>query len=402
MIKKLRIKFVLIMMTIFTIMLTIILSMIIQFTKMNMEQISIQTLNQLATNPLLLIRPADDINTYLPYFSLRLDENGAIAETISNYNNFSDSAYLQQIVNESIAGCENMGVLEKYNLRFVRVTTTNEQLFIFADISNETATLQTLTRNCLVIGIFSFIVFFGISILFANWAVSPIEKAWEQQKRFVADASHKLKTPLTIISTNAELIQSAELNGDKKAKFADIIQTTAAHMCNLVEGMLELSRIDNGLMKTNMSTLDFGLLTQKNTYIFEPLYYERELTLHSEIATNVFVKGSEYYLNQVLEILLDNAMKYAYSNTEITLKLMVTHTGCLLSVSNHGNALSPEDLKNIFKRFYRADKNQNVSGSYGLGLSIAKSILDEHRGKIWAEYSDEIITFFVRIPTVSQ
>lgn len=400
MIKKLRIKFILIMMTIFTIMLTVILGMIIQFTKLNLERNSVQMLDRLASNPLYLIRPTDDFDVHLPYFSTRIDDKGNIMDSSSSFYNLSDTAYLQKVVSASQNIPGKIGVLKDYNLRFKRVSTPKEQFMIFADMSNETTTLKTLTRNCFFIGIFSFLIFLGISIFFANWAVKPVDTAWKQQKQFIADASHKLKTPLTIILTNTELIQSSEVDEISKRKFTDTIQTTAKNMGSLVEGLLELSRIDDGSINTNMSSLDFSILTQKNILIFEPLYYEKGLDLHSEIAENLFVKGSEHYLNQVLEILLDNALKYAYENTEVMLKLVATHTGCLLSISNYGNTISQDDIKNIFKRFYRADKNQNVAGSYGLGLSIAESILEEHRGKIWAESKDELNTFFVRIPTV--
>lgn len=401
MIKQLRIKFVLIIMTIFTVMLTVILGMTIHFTKLNMERNSMQMLDKLATNPLHMIRPADDFDVHLPYFSIRIDDKGNIMDSISSYYNLSDKAYLQNVVSASENVSGKIGVLKEYNLRFMRVSTPKEQFVIFADMSNETATIKTLTRNCMFIGIFSFILFLGISIFFANWAVKPVDKAWKQQKQFIADASHKLKTPLTVILTNTELIQSSDVTESNKRKFADIIQNTAKNMCSLVEGLLELSRIDNGSMKTNMSLFDFSQLTQKATYVFEPVYYEKGLELCSEIAENICIKGSEAHLNQVLEILLDNALKYAYANTDVHLKLTAAHTNCLLSVSNKGDVIAQEDLKNIFKRFYRADKNQNVAGSYGLGLSIAESIVDEHGGKIWVESKDEINTFFVRIPTVN-
>lgn len=407
MLKKLKIKFVCINMTIITLMLVFILCMVVQFTKQGMEQDNIRMMEQMASNPLYLIKPTDNIDIRLPYFSVRLDHNGAFMESLSSYYDTSDHEFLNEVIHVSDGIPERIGVIPEYDLRFMRVMTPTDQFVIFVDISNEVTTIDHLTETCIAIGIFSFFVFLGISIFFANWAVKPVDLAWTQQKQFIADASHELKTPLTVILTNAEMLQTTDYNVAARSHFTENIQTMANHMRSLVEGLLELSRIDNGAVKAVATVLDFSSIVEHAVCIFEPLYFENSLMLEENIAPGIELKGSEDHLKQILDVLLDNALKYADPQTTVQIKLETLENKhrlqkrchyCLLSVASRGDTISSEDLKNIFKRFYRADKSRSRDGSYGLGLSIAESIVTEHHGKIWAESQNGVNTFYVKLP----
>lgn len=139
-------------------------------------------------------------------------------------------------------------------------------------------------------------------------------------------------------------------------------------------------------------------LVEDDLLLFEPLYFERELVLSASVEENIKIKGSASHLRQVLDILLDNAMKYSAPQGEVRLELKRQGNGCLLSVASPGDAISQQDLKNIFKRFYRLDKARSRDGSYGLGLSIAQGIVLEHGGRIWAESENGINTFCVHLP----
>lgn len=397
MIKKLRLKFVCINMTIITIMLTLILCMVVQFTKRGMEQADIQMLQEISANPLYLARPADNSEVRLPYLSISLDGQGELSGIHGSYPDLSDDRLFEELIRVSSSTPENTGVLEEYNLRYLRAQTPSGQFLIFIDITTELSTMESLTRNCILIGIFSFLLFLGISIRLANWAVRPVEQAWTQQKQFIADASHELKTPLTVILTNAELLQSPEYNSDRKEQFVLSIQTMGKQMQKLVESLLELSRIDNGSIKTVMRNFNISELTETCLCLFEVSFFENGLTLESKIENGIRVTGSESHLKQVIEILLDNTLKYASPQSQVQVKLEKQRASCLLSVSTQGDAISEDDLKNIFHRFYRIDKSRS-SGSYGLGLSIAQRILEEHHGKIWAESRDGRNVFFVRLP----
>lgn len=397
MLKKLRIKFVCINMSIITIMLIFILCTVIHFTRQNMEHADIQMMQEIASDPLSLTRPAYPSELCLPYFSLKVNNNGDLLETSSIYYNLSDNDFFDKLVDASFSIPENTGLLKDYDLRFMHITTPTAHFLIFLDISTEISTLNNLIWNCVLIGIFSFFIFLGISIFFANWAIKPVDQAWAQQKQFIADASHELKTPLTVILANAELMQSSDYNTEQKNHFAHNIRTMAKQMRELIEGMLELSRIDKGSMKTIMRNTDFSTLAENSIYLFEPLYFESGLDLNYRIEPGIHVKGNEMYLKQVIDILLDNALKYAAPSSQVEVKLQKQRLDCILSVSNLGNAIEEADLKNIFRRFYRLEKSRSYNGSYGLGLSIAESIVTDHHGKIWAESKDGVNTFFVRL-----
>ena len=172
-------------------------------------------------------------------------------------------------------------------------------------------------------------------------------------------------------------------------------------MRGLVEGLLELARVDNGAVKANFISLDLSTLAEEEMLPFEPLFFEKGLTLTTELIGSIRVRGSAAHLRQVLGILLDNAMKYASPGGEVVVRLTKHGVHALLSVASPGAEISQQDLQNIFKRFYRVDKVRSRDGSYGLGLSIAQSIVEEHRGRIWAESRGGVNTFFVQLPLAS-
>ena len=186
-----------------------------------------------------------------------------------------------------------------------------------------------------------------------------------------------------------------------RAQFSASILSMANQMRGLVENLLELARVDNGTVKASMSQIDYSELIANAILPFEPLFFEQGLEIQSAIEPNIRVNGSERHLQQVTEILLDNAMKYSDSPASVRVELKRHGLHSLLSVATPGKPISPDELKNIFKRFYRIDKARSMNRGYGLGLSIAEGIVKEHRGRIWAESRDGINTFFVELPVSS-
>ncbi|MGM9521767.1 MAG: sensor histidine kinase [Oscillospiraceae bacterium] len=400
MLKKLRIRFVVVIMVIVTVMLCSIFGMIYYFTAENMENGSINMMQSIAADPFQLGRPDDSSGDLrLPYFMLQIGNHGELIATRGGYYDLSDEEFLKELIEAVFATREQTGIIEEYNLRFCRVVTPVGQSLVFADITSERSTLQNLAQNCLMIGALCFLVFLGISILLAGWMVRPVDKAWKQQRQFVADASHELKTPLTVIMANAEMLQSPDYDGESKGQFTDNILIMSRQMRKLVERLLDLARADNEQGKMLFQPLELSALTEKVLLPFEPVLFEKGLRLSGEITPGIIVSGSEQHLHQVLDILLDNAQKYSDGPGEIIVRLeRAGKRRCRLSVSNPGKEISGEDLKNVFKRFYRVDQARSRDGSFGLGLSIAESIVNEHHGRIWAESREGINTFFVELP----
>lgn len=400
MIKKLRFKFVMINMSIVTIMLCVIFGLIYHFTRANLEAESISMMKTIANQPFKLGIPNELGNDVrLPYFTIQIGLNGEVAATGGGYYDLSDYDFLNDLINVTFTYHKTFGVIKEYNLRYYRVDTPINRCIVFSDISSERATLDNLLKSSFIIGGLSFLLFLGISILLSKWAVKPVDLAWKEQRQFVADASHELKTPLTVIMTNAELALSPEYDEENRQKFLSGILTMSGQMKRLVEQMLELARADNNDTKKIYGTVDFSKLASDTMLTFEPVFFEKGLTLTAQIEDNINVEGDEAQLCQVLEVLLDNAWKYSKENGTTWVSLRKSKKGrCLLTVADEGEGISPEEVQNIFKRFYRGDQARSRTGSFGLGLSIAKEIVTQHRGKIWVESNGKINSFYVELP----
>ena len=403
MLRRLRIKFVCINMAIVTLMLGVIFSVLYLSTMNSLERESIQMMQSVAARPVELgppNQPPEKVR--LPYLILRLGQGGELLETGGSYFDLSNEAAYRDLLEAVEERKEPVGVLSEYGLRYCRNPSPAGESIVFSDISNEQSMLGHLMRTSILIGVSAFLVFLGISILLARWAVRPVETAWNQQKQFVADASHELKTPLTVILTNAELLSGPDCGEKERKRFSGSILAMAEQMRGLVENLLELARLDNGTLRAEFQPLSLSELASDALLPFEPVFFERGMTLRSEIEPGITVSGRRDQLKQLADILLDNAQKYAAPGGETVLTLTkAPHNRCRLTVSNEGAPLSDEELKDLFKRFYRGDKARAMDHSYGLGLSIAQSIAEEHHGKIWAESGEGRNRFHVELPLVS-
>lgn len=422
MIKKLRRKFICMNLTVISLILIAILCTVIYSTSHNLAQNDLDLMLRLAQEPpqsdqsgLPDGRPPEALRQ--SYLIIHLNTQGAITATENVRFSLSDDTDYESLIhaarNAKTSAFPNNGVpvpdsdtaqseigrLSAQQLRFLHMHNGQSgETYVFLDISGSQAILATLARNCLFIGLGTFVIFFAISVLFARWAVRPVENAWEDQKQFIADASHELKTPLTIILTNAQLLRSPDFDETQKQRFSDNILDTATRMRTLIEGLLDLSRADRGILHSDVTDLNFSELVEQQLCIYEPIYFEHGLTLQQELADDIHVSGSPTQLTQVLDILLDNADKYALPASQIRVKLNVAHHSCLLSVTTAGDPLSAKDQVAIFKRFYRVDQSHSDSSSYGLGLSIADTIVRAHHGEIYARSGAGKNTFFVRLP----
>ena len=402
MLKKLRIRFLCVTMVIVFGMLCVIFGLVLSFTSRSLEQESIRMMQTIGSGPGHLTRPGERQEAvYLPYFSLQFGPRGELLAAGGSHFDLSDQEYLLAVAAAAQAQDQQIGILEEYNLRFYKSIGPGPQSLVFADLSSEQATMRSLARNCLLIGLLSLVGFFAVGLVIARWAVKPVEQAWQKQRQFVADASHELKTPLTVILTNAELLQESADDPVQLGNSANSILTMSRKMRGLVEGLLELARVDNGNVRTSMETVDLSGLVSDGLLPFEPLFFERQLELQWQVQEDILLRGSESHLRQVLDILLDNAMKYTLPGGKVWVSLKRQGTHALLAVVNTGEPIPQGELKLIFERFYRVEKARSMSGSYGLGLSIAQQIVQEHRGRIWAESREGTNRFFVQLPAFS-
>lgn len=399
MIRKLQIKFVCVTMTLVTLMLVLMMLMQYRSTSLTLERDSLKALQASAMDVIPGNRPGQTgQNVTQPCFVLSKTVWGALMVSGSGYYDLTDTQMLQALYTAAESAAAQHGTLKAYNLRFYRNETPFGIRYVFTDITGEIATLKNLVKSCVFIGIISFFAFLGLTIALARWIVRPVEKAWQQQRQFVADASHELKTPLTVIMTNAELLQEGPYGEPERQQFMGNILAMSHQMRGLLESLLQLARADSGQTKVEACLLDYSRLVEDAVLPFEPVYFEQGLTLESSIQPGLQVSGSESHLRQVVEILLDNGRKYSDPGT---VQLTLTRQGrnqALLRVSTPGRELTARQREDIFKRFYRVDEARSMNHSYGLGLSIAQRIVNDHRGRIWAESGGGRNVFCVTLP----
>lgn len=400
MIKRLRTRFIAIMMSIIFIMFIIVFTAIALFTRYNLRRNSQNLMEVLAESPIqrtnIFKRPSD---TGLPYFIVEVSLSGKVNTVFSESYDTSDIDTLYQVVNSVVNSDSQTGYLPLYKLRFYKTVTMESYKVVFVDISSEFTTMRLLIRNMIIIGILSMHVFFIISMLWSKWAVKPVENAWNQQKQFISDASHELKTPITVITTNAELLQAPEITEEEKNKYSENILTVSRSMKVLVEDLLNIARLENGKEINNYEDFCVSDVINDEVLTFEPLFYEAGLTLTENIENNIFIHGSESRIKQVFDIFLDNAMKYSDAGNVI-ISLKRSGKSAILSVSNPGEPLTDTQRVDIFKRFYRVDESRSEKGSYGLGLSIAKAIAESHKGTVSAESQSGYNTFIFKVPVI--
>lgn len=221
----------------------------------------------------------------------------------------------------------------------------------------------------------------------AAWMIGPIEETFKKQRQFIADASHELKTPVAVILANAEAMEK-----DPNPKWLSNIEEEASRMNGLITDLLDLTR--NEQQEIQMLPVNLSRLVEKQCLIQEAVMFEHHIELSETIEPDLTVNGQSSMLEQVIAILLDNAA--AHSDGKIAVTLRRQGKDVLLSVSNTGVPIPPDQREKIFERFYRADESRNrSSGRYGLGLAIAKSIVNRHKGKIEVDCHGGWTTFTV-------
>ena len=389
MIRSLRRKFIAMTMAVFTALLCVIFGLVIHFTGQNLQTESVRFLRSAAADPL---QPGPPGQVRQPCFIIRANPWGQSIQSTGGFD-LSDEQMLSDIVALAASAPEPLGVLDQYELRYFRSQSPTELTLVFMDISAERAAMRNLRLTCVGIGLLALGLFWAVSFLLARWAVRPVERAWEEQRQFVSDASHELKTPLTVILTSAELMQT-----DPDPQHPRSILAMSRRMRELVESLLELARVDNGAVRAAFGELDLSALVADELLPFEPLYFECGLTLESQLEEGLHISGSDRHLRQVLTILLDNALRYSPENAAVRVELTRQGSSALLTVANPGE-LTREQCRSIFRRFYRADPARTAGGS-GLGLAIAQGIVADHGGKIWADSREGTVTLNVSLPLI--
>lgn len=408
MIKELKWKFVAIMMGIVTILLLVIFGLMYYSSRMSYYQDSMSALRSGLTEPRRKSSPPapppspETSANRLPLLVVDAAKDGSL-DIITNRLLNVEEEDVKVLVAAATEKDGSTVTLDNANFRYRHERQRNGAVrYAFVDIYQEIYALHWQIIHSLIIGISSLAAFFLVAVYLSRWSVRPVEEAWEQQRQFTADASHELKTPLTVILSNISLLASApDITDDRSRTRIEHIQMEAAHMKRLTENLLILARGDS-LQNPDMEqiSLDFSFLVDSSLSAFEPIAFDAGRRLETDVENSIRITGNPEKLRQLIEILLDNAIKYSADGSPISVCLRMNEAKeTLLTVTSEGTPLSSEDCKLVFRRFYRADFSRSLVPGYGLGLSIAQSIVSEHRGRIEAA-SDGVKknTFIVRLP----
>ena len=334
-------------------------------------------------------------------FIFKINEEGQIVASISHLPPDTSIESPQELVERVLAKDKETGTFsfEGFKLRYlIQPRPDGEKLLVFLDRSAELATLTQLTMILLAIGGLSLIVLTIISYFLANWAIRPIAKSYELQQQFMADASHELKTPIAVIKTTLEVLTThPKQTIEASEKWINYLQTESNRIVN---DLLFLAKSDSQEMEMTLTPFSLSDALMTAILPLESVAFESHKQLALDIEPELIAYGDVTRIQQVVVILLDNAIKHALDGSTIHISLKRRPSVYELTVQNTGTVIATEDLPKIFDRFYRADASRTrETGGHGLGLAIAKSIITAHHGNIFAtSTSSGKTTFVVTLP----
>ena len=384
MIKKLRKQIIATIMSVFSILLLIILVSIFISTKETLESSCWDKLESAIYKTYSNKSPLVQ-DTSLPILVVTVDYKNNVKLLVNDIENLSTDD-IKVLVHEVLTSKSKSSIIDGH-LRFLRKSIGISDIRIaIADIQTEQSLLRKQFWQLLIIGVISILTFGILSIVLSEKLTKPVQNTILSQKDFIANASHKLKTPLTVILSNSEMLLNMDENSDRADHYSrqrlNFIHSESLRMKDLIEQLLQLAKLDSSTLPVHKEKLDFSFLVCNSILTYEPIIYDLGKNLDFNYIENITVLGNAESLRQVVDILIDNAIKYSTPETTIYVSLTAAKRNVQFTVESYGEPIGPGDMKRIFQKFYRIGTD---SAGYGLGLSIAQSIIEEHSGSIWAE-----------------
>ena len=313
------------------------------------------------------------------FFTVMLNDNGEVV--------FSDTRQIAAITPQAAekyaknlySDGKTAGMYDDYKYR---VKETDEgTLYIFLDCTREMNSFRGFLQTSILISIGGLAVVFILIIIFSRIALKPVEESYQKQKHFITNASHDIKTPLTIINAGTEVIELEHGEGE----WTKEIKKQTKRLTALTDKLVFLSRMDEENYQIEKNELDFTELIGETVEPYSNMAKTKGFTFSFECQNGIMYKGNEEMLSQSVALLMDNAMKYTNENGYISVVVKKSVKGIELRFKNTSNDVEVGNHNEIFERFYRADKSRNSgSGGHGIGLSVVKAIIMAHKGKISA------------------
>ena len=410
MLKKLKRKFVAIVTTLAGLVLAGVLAMSLYSTYVNQQGLIKDALDRNlegSTEAVPVIGAARKSEagtkrrTNMLALTVEISQSGVVLES-SDDNVSINGPVLEKVVDQALEASSNHGSLPEYHVSWKSATTGSgtTRIAIVDTAAVDDTFHNAIVRNIEIVAL-GILVLLGISWKLADWALAPVQRAWDQQRRFVSDASHELKTPLAVILANTQILQRDKALPADTRRWVDSAAEEAGHMKTLVNDLLQLARADESVAGTadilKRTDVDLSEIVSSAALEFDAVAFERGTSVEDSVAEGVHVQGDADWLRRMVRILIDNAVKYAAVGTTVKVTLEQRSKGCRLTVNNQGPTIPAEDLPHVFERFYRSDKartRDGGTGGFGLGLAIAKSTVDAHGGSIQCTSDEKSGTTF--------
>lgn len=338
-------------------------------------------------------KPPEDIQRkdILTVFYSREDDSYTL---LSNSEVFSQEE-LQSLLRTIVSQEKDFGILYSQDAIYYRSGKTPYKIAI-ASTDYIVHSVVNLVLVLLAVWVGAMLLFLLISIKLSAVAARPMEEAMQREKQFVADASHDLKTPLSVIlANNSILMENPENKVGDLRRWLDSTQEAAKRMQKLIAEMLTLADVERQDVPLVREEVDLANIAMKADLELESVAFEKNVALEDDLPDRCMVTGNADYLLRIVMSLLENALKYEPSGGRVSIHLTQSKKKTVLSVCNQGSRIADEDLPHVFDRFYRSDKSRtNSAGSFGLGLAITKEMVERLGGTISVTSSQEEGTVF--------
>ena len=318
------------------------------------------------------------------YFSVLLDAEGGVLETDTGMIVAVQSEEANTMAADVFAQDKTKGFVNDY--RFLKVSEGADTRIIFYDCGRSMDSFRSFLKASLLISAIGAAVVFALIFIASGKIMRPVAESYEKQKRFITDAGHEIKTPLAIINADADVILSEEQNS-----WAEDIKDQVSRMTELTNNLIFLSKMEEGIPEMNMTDTDLTAVVTKSCNSFDSRYITDKKTLVKRIEDGVTVKGEEKSLQEIMSILLDNALKYSPEGGTTLVELQRSPKGVRLTVTNDTSyTVDKESAGHLLDRFYRTDNSRrSVTVGHCIGLSIAKAIAQAHKARITADVKED-------------